>query len=326
MAQISVVVPVYKVEEYIERCVYSILKQTFVDFELILVDDGSPDKCPEICDEFEKQDTRIHVIHQKNQGLSGARNSGIEWAIENSDSKWITFVDSDDWIHPQYLEALRNAAISLQCDIAMCHFKIVETYSDKFLIYDKFDYKAIAVEEIYEDERYIANGANAKLYKKQLFSEVRYPLGKLHEDRFTTYKLLFQYEKVAAVNMPLFFYYINMNGIIHSKWSLRRLDNLEAAEEQIAFFKEKGLVRSYKYTMREYIHLMVCSLREMKKYSEDKKYVVASRKVRKKLRQMIKDYGKELDVSFPKDLTIFKYAYPLCVKIYIRLKEMFKIG
>ena len=106
---VSIVVPVFKVEQYLSRCVDSILNQTFKDFELILVDDGSPDKCGQMCDEYAKTDNRIHVIHKKNGGLSDARNAGIEWCIENSNSEWVTFIDSDDWVHPQYLESMLNA-------------------------------------------------------------------------------------------------------------------------------------------------------------------------------------------------------------------------
>ena len=96
MPGISVIVPVYKVENFLHRCVDSILAQTFTDFELILVDDGSPDGCGEICDAYAREDSRIHVIHQKNGGLSAARNTGIDWVLENSDSRWLAFVDSDD--------------------------------------------------------------------------------------------------------------------------------------------------------------------------------------------------------------------------------------
>ena len=103
MPQISVIVPVYKVEPYLRRCVDSILGQTFTDFELILVDDGSPDNCPAICDEYARKDTRVHVIHQENGGLSAARNAGIDWAFANSDSQWLTSVDSDEWVHPEML-------------------------------------------------------------------------------------------------------------------------------------------------------------------------------------------------------------------------------
>jgi len=100
MALIGVVVPVYKVEQYLHRCVDSILRQTFSDFELILVDDGSPDRCGEICDEYARQDSRVRVIHQENAGLSAARNTAIDLLLQENRTEWITLIDSDDWVHP----------------------------------------------------------------------------------------------------------------------------------------------------------------------------------------------------------------------------------
>ena len=109
MPVISVIVPVYNVEKYLHRCVDSILAQTFTDFELILVDDGSPDNCGKICDEYAEKDSRIHVIHKVNGGLSDARNAGLDWAFANSNSEWVTFIDSDDWVDKYYLEYLYNS-------------------------------------------------------------------------------------------------------------------------------------------------------------------------------------------------------------------------
>ena len=113
MPKISVIVPIYNVEKYLRRCVDSILNQTFSDFELILVDDGSPDNCGKICDEYAVKDRRIVVIHQKNGGLSTARNAGIDWAFVNSNSQYLSFIDRDDWVHPDFLEFLYRAI--LQC-------------------------------------------------------------------------------------------------------------------------------------------------------------------------------------------------------------------
>ena len=110
--KISVIVPIYNVEPYLRRCIDSILAQTHVNFELILVDDGSPDHCGEICDEYAMHDDRIVVIHQKNCGVAAARNAGIDWTFANSDSEWLTFVDSDDYIHPEYLERLYNELLN----------------------------------------------------------------------------------------------------------------------------------------------------------------------------------------------------------------------
>ena len=120
MPLVSVIVPVYKVELYLRRCVDSILAQTFCDFELILVDDGSPDNCGSICDEYASKDSKIHVIHQKNGGLSAARNAGIDWVFANSDSKYISFIDSDDWVHEKYLELLVKAIETNHDDFSQC--------------------------------------------------------------------------------------------------------------------------------------------------------------------------------------------------------------
>ena len=122
MAKISVIVPVYKVEQYLNRCIDSLLCQTFSDFELILVDDGSPDACPAICDSYAEKDARVHVIHQANGGLSAARNAGIEWSLQKSDSEWISFVDSDDWVHERYLESLFSAVRETGAEVACTRY------------------------------------------------------------------------------------------------------------------------------------------------------------------------------------------------------------
>lgn len=126
MPTISVIVPVYKVEPYLNRCVDSILRQTYQDFELILVDDGSPDRCGEICDGYARQDSRVHVIHKENGGLSDARNAGIDWVEANSDSRWLIFADSDDWVHPELLARLLDAATAFDLKISVCGYQETE--------------------------------------------------------------------------------------------------------------------------------------------------------------------------------------------------------
>lgn len=237
MPTISVIVPVYKVEKYIHRCVDSILGQTFTDFELILVDDGSPDNCGAICDEYAEKDSRVIVIHQENGGLSAARNAGIDWAFANSDSQWLTFVDSDDWIHPQMLEVLLEGNNNHHTNISVCIFQRTDGEI-------KWDTQFCG--EIYEPkEAYRCNGVNmivawGKLYKKECFRNIRYPVGKIHEDEFVTYRLLFAQEKIYMVTTPMYAYYINPEGIMRNKWTPARLASIEAAEEQYAFFKSIG--------------------------------------------------------------------------------------
>lgn len=317
MAHISIVVPVYKVEQYLERCVNSILAQSYTDFELILVDDGSPDNCPQMCDKLAEHDERIHVIHQKNGGLSAARNAGIDWTFTNSDSEWITFIDSDDWIHPTYLERLFYAVQKFDAQISMGEVYVTSNYETQSFTVDERKAELWDTVVAFEEEKLDPNSACARLFKRELFEKVRFPLGKLHEDRFTTYKLLFQFEKVAVVSEPLYYYFVNPEGIVHSNWSVRKLDNLEASEQQLVYFKEKGFERTYIYLLRDYIHLLVYALRNMKgKIEFTKEY----KDVRNKLRKVLKEKKQLLDMNFEKDFNTYKYAYPIIAKVYRRIK------
>lgn len=319
MAHISVIVPVYKVEKYLDRCIKSILLQSYDDFELILVDDGSPDNCPKMCDEWKQKDARIHVIHQQNGGLSAARNAGLDWSFENSDSEWVTFIDSDDWIHPNYLESLLNATMECNTQISMCQLLVTEQYKVLELSKEDRISKSWNTEDAFEEESLDPNSSCARLFKKTLFKDIRFPIGKLHEDRFTTYKLLFQFEKVAVVNAPLYYYFVNTEGIVHGKWTLRKLDDLEATEQQLEFFKKNGWERTYRYILKDYIHLLVYSLRNMKGKKEFSK---AYMKVQNKLRVALKENHKLLDMSFGKDFNTYKYAYPVIAKIYRRIVSL----
>ena len=207
MARIAVIVPVYKVEAYLHRCVDSILAQTFTDFELILVDDGSPDNCGAICDEYAEKDSRVHVIHKENGGLSSARNAGIDWAIEHSDSEWLTFIDSDDWIHPRYCDYLLKAAVEGSTSISTCRYiKVTESVpmadaEFSFTTDDWLDY--------YLQDTVNGIVAVCKLYSKEIFREFRYPIGRLHEDEFLTYKLLLKAGTIASTRLALYYYFYN---------------------------------------------------------------------------------------------------------------------
>lgn len=316
MPKISVVVPVYKVEQYFNRCVKSIMNQTYKDFELILVDDGSPDNCPQMCDELSEKYNNVTVIHRENGGLSAARNTGIEWALENSDSEWITFIDSDDWIHPQYLESMLFANEKNDTQVCMGQFDFVSEYKVRTDGDAKDFVSVVRTEDAFTNEELDPNSACARLYKKSLFEDVRYPVGKLHEDRFTTYKVLFQSKNTSVVNYPLYYYFTNDDGIVHSKFNVRRLDNLEACENQLEYFKTIKNDEMYEYILKDYFHLLLYSLRQMKGNKEFKKH---EKIVRNKLRMTIKIHEKRLKMNFSKDFNTYKYAYPLKAKIYNRL-------
>ena len=173
MPSISVVVPVYMVEAYLRRCVDSVLAQTFSDFELILVDDGSPDNCGAICDEYAERDSRVRVIHQANGGLSAARNAGIDWAFAHSDSRWLTFIDSDDWILPRYLEVLFKAAIDNQAGVSICG--LFQTYGESAEIpKDRAqEPQCFSPEDFWSRNISTATVACAKLYRKECFQSLQ---------------------------------------------------------------------------------------------------------------------------------------------------------
>ena len=241
MSTISVIVPVYKVEKYLKRCIDSILNQTFKDFDLILVDDGSPDNCPNICDEYAKKDTRIFVIHKENGGLSDARNTGIEWALKNSNSEWLTFIDSDDWVHFQYLDILYNVVLKYDVLISSCAMKRVKEDLDEENDIKEYRVELASLESLVMrgftyDEFNIAV-ACGRLYKKELWREIRFPFGRLHEDEFTTHKLLCFCKKIAVISEKLYFYFQNDNGIMGTSLTSKRLlDQLEGFETQVNIF------------------------------------------------------------------------------------------
>lgn len=314
MANISVIVPVYNVEAFLSRCVDSILCQTYTDFELILVDDGSPDTCPELCDAYAAQDSRVHVIHQENGGLSAARNSGIDWAFANSTSRWLAFVDSDDWVHPDYLKVLYQTAEQTLCKISACGFfrstgeSFPEQHYEVAMRVSSSDYYCGTFH----------NGETAvawnKLYHKSLFKNLRYPVGKLHEDEFTTYQAIYQAGAVGTTPVVLYAYYQNPGGIMKSPWSPRRMHTLEAFEQQIAFAKSRGDERLLKKAAEQYVFSSYEQLNQAP--------VVFSKELRKKLRAALK-LGRECG-CFPrswKTLWAYEAAYP-CKPFWWLLSRM----
>ncbi len=255
MPSISVIVPVYKVEKFLHRCVDSILAQSFLDFELILVDDGSPDNCGAICETYAAADSRVRVIHQENGGLSAARNTGIDWVFANSDSRYLAFVDSDDWVHPRFLECLYGAVEQTRCQISACGF--VRTGGEALPEDVDESVLCLSADDFYCDNT-ICGGSTAvawnKLYHRSLFEGLRYPIGKLNEDEFTTYLAVYAAEKVAVTRAALYAYYQNPQGIMLSEWNPRRLHILEAFEQQIAFARERENARLYAKSVRDYIY------------------------------------------------------------------------
>ena len=243
MPVISVIVPVYRVEKYIRRCVESILAQGFRDYELILVDDGSPDCSGAICDEYAARDPRIRVIHKENGGLSSARNAGIDV----SSGEYLFFMDSDDIIHPDTLRILYECIGKTGAEISVGEFtRFSEEDSITFLPWDE-DYTVLTnlealntLIEGWEVARSLVS-ACCKLICRNLFDGVRFPVGRLFEDEFTTYKLYYQATKIVVCRATLYYYFDNFNGITRNLTLQKRFDEYDAQWERMEFFREHGL-------------------------------------------------------------------------------------
>ena len=312
---ISVIVPVYKVEPFIHRCVDSILNQSFCDFELILVDDGSPDNCGAICDAYAEKDSRVHVIHQPNSGLSGARNAGIDWVFANSDSRWITFVDSDDWVHCRMLEILLNAVKRADVRIGICGF--VETSGEELREMEKYPEHEIWKPDAFYVQRHVpATIACAKLYDRALFEECRYPIGRIHEDEFVTYHLLFKCQQVVYVSVPLYYYYMNTASITKSRWTPKRLDALDAKEEQLRFFREKENISMYRFCLRNYLETALLQREEMEKQSGLLNDKNLKKQLDRKIRWLIRENRNQGQIHIWNDYECLRRYYPVPVQLY----------
>lgn len=315
MPVISVIVPVYKVEKYLDRCVKSILAQTFEDFELILVDDGSPDNCGAMCDAWAAKDDRITVIHQQNGGLSAARNAGIDWVFANSASQWLTFIDSDDWVHPEMLERLLAAAIENRVEISICGYG--ETAAESPTVLPQTLEPVLWKPGDFYQKHYVnATIACAKLYHRSCFASVRYPVGKIHEDEFVTYRLLFEQQDLAVIAAPLYAYYINLAGITKKAWSPKRLDAWEAYEQQILFFEKMGDAQLLQFRYREYLENAYTQLRAAQEAPNAPQLKKDIRFMKKRLRTLIRRAWKQGYIVFWVDYDMLCACAPIRTKLY----------
>lgn len=242
MPKISVIVPIYKVEQYLAECVDSILAQTFRDFELILVDDGSPDNCGAMCDAYAQKDPRVRVIHQENQGLSGARNTGIKAAS----GEYITFIDSDDLVKKDYLEKLLHAIKVEAADISVCKPQEFEDGKDSVCLETasaEAQYKCFsntdACVEVYAGSQWMPINACGKLYRTDLIQDMEFPVGRLHEDQAFVPVACYRAEKIVSLDSKMYRYRQRPESIMREKFSLRRYDDIWAIDKCIAFFDSK---------------------------------------------------------------------------------------
>ena len=241
MPEISIIVPVYRAEKYLNACVDSILRQTFSDFELVLIEDGSPDQSGAICDEYAQRDQRVRVIHQPNQGQAAARNH----ALPMTQGKWLCYVDSDDTIHPQMLEHLYRAAIESGAGISMCQFleapeKPVGYEQPVDFSYELLNMDEKTLTELHDRDLYPGWVACAKLIRRECVEGYPFQTGRVYEDNEAVTRWLLPAKTLAMLLARLYFYRTNPESTTKSQFSLKKLDYLWALESMIGYFQSVG--------------------------------------------------------------------------------------
>lgn len=258
MPKISVIVPVYKAEAYLHSCIDSILSQSFSDYEIILVDDGSPDNSGAICEEYAARDPRIAVIHQKNQGQAAARNH----ALARAKGEWICFVDSDDLIHPQMLQHLYDAALSSGAPISMCEMLEAVELPDDFYAARDFAFEVLTMDEetlvsLHDMDAYPSWVACAKLIRRDLIEKHPFREGRVYEDNEAVCHWVCGAKRLAKYQHKLYFYRTNPESTTKSTFSMKKLDYLWALENIIRLYSSLGYTQLRQRFFDRYVNAAV---------------------------------------------------------------------
>ena len=239
---ISIIIPVLNVEPYLNCCLNSVLNQTYQNIEIIIIASTSNDASVEICEEYAKKDKRIKLIHSKPNGLSAARNRGIDIAT----GEYLSFIDSDDYVHPEFISTLYAICKEHNCDIAQCGYMDVSEIETRIITNP---HKRVDIysghEMCYNFCKRIPKGIGNlvswnKLYHQKLFSDLRFPEGKIHEDLAITHQVFYASEKVGLTTEILYYYRLVPTSIMNSGFSLNTLDGMKFREERASFFEERG--------------------------------------------------------------------------------------
>ncbi len=294
MPLISVVVPIYNQEKYLEKCVQSLRGQTLEDLEIILVDDGSTDKSGAFCDAYAKEDKRIIVIHKENGGLSDARNAGIDIAT----GKYIAFVDSDDYVSTDMYQIMYEALQAENADMVVCNVRLVDGNNcliDKQYEFEKMSYSGQDIINgrcVKEDNYFLSVVAWNKLMKRDKFEPIRYPKGKYHEDEFVFHKLYGRMDKVVCISEELYFYRQVSGTITDVGNVLYRLDRVEAMYERIQYCLEKQILDNILFFERTmYFSLEAVVFSKKTRNKDVKKHLKELKKLHKEVVLRLKQAG-----------------------------------
>lgn len=318
--KISVIVPIYMGEQWLERCVKSIINQSYRNLEIILVDDGSPDASGAICDKLQKEDARIKVVHKENGGLSDARNAGIDVA----GGTYIMYVDEDDYIHPQTIEIMHRVITETASDIAVFDFQMIpDRMVDEFPPITKikepvcYEGQDIMNQLWYRNLRTVV--AWDKIYKRSIYDHVRYIKGRIHDDESAIHYILGQCRKIAFLDEKLY-YYVQREGSITAKrkW-IYYADTFQAYEERLCFLKENGYTQMAYFTKCHLLHFIVNHYKDIKGSPEAD---MVAAKMRNTIAVLVndEDMSNHLSDSQMKEYRLFSKS-PLWYTLYQKVKK-----
>lgn len=312
---ISIIIPIYNVELFLEDCVKSIIDQIYDHIEIILIDDGSTDRSGKLCDEFGRKDSRIRVIHQENQGLSGARNTGLTAAK----GIYVSFIDSDDFVDPMYIDTLYQALMRTEAEVAICDYVRIpenERYDSqsKKNINKKIDPICFgnleAIKEVYNNRYHgMTFMACGSLCKKSLFIQncISFPYGKIHEDTFTTYKLYYYANKVCYINNIMYFYRKRKGSIMNSGFSEKSLVKFDAIREEMTFYSDNGHPELMRLAFFNYLHEKKLTLKSMlKDKAIERAYI---KRFAKSIRKDLESYSRYIDIPLKKMVIYTAMSY-----------------
>lgn len=315
MAQITVMMAAYNAEKYIARALESLLRQTFMDFDVIVVDDGSTDGTGAIADRYARQDSRIHVLHQKNSGVCVTRNNCLDWAYAHSDSQWLIYVDSDDWTHPEMLERMLGAARENGVKICACGYQ--ETTGEDLVVCQQ-DLEPVCwpTMDFYQQHYTNAIMTCCKLYHKSCYEGIRNPGYRYYDDEFVTHRVLYPQERIVVIPAALYAYYTNPTSLTKDKWTPNRLVTWDAYEEQIAFFAQHGRQDLVRFRYRGYLDNALVNWECAKKAEDTPENVRARKFIRRRIRKLLRRMWHAGCVEFWFDYDILYACYPLTTKLY----------
>lgn len=312
MPQISVIVPVYQAEAYLDSCIQSILSQTFTDWELILVDDGSPDRSGAMCDAYAFRDPRIQVLHQTNQGQAAARNHGLAQAT----GKWICFVDSDDLIHPQMLQRLYQAVQEGNARMSMCFMWEAPQISPEFFGVGEPSWDILPMDEqtlltLHDQDEYPGWVACAKLISRELVEAYPFREGRVYEDNEAVCRWIYQAGSLALVQDKLYFYRTNPDSTTKKAFSEKRLDYLWALESILTFWGSVGYVQLRQRFLDRYAEAAASCILGSRQYLGRPDL---ARKTARSARRFLR--REKLRLTKPQFELLFDAAHPKLIRLY----------